>query len=112
MATSSPLHSAGLSLTTTTAAGRRSAAKRPTGRRAGGDDRDRAERGAHRCGSLIAAGALVTENADIPPGSPVAGVPGEVRGSLNDDKLTHVLSNAATYVEPARRHGAAPTEQR
>jgi carbonic anhydrase/acetyltransferase-like protein (isoleucine patch superfamily) len=30
-------------------------------------------------GSLVAAGAPITERADIPPGSLVAGVPGEVR---------------------------------
>ena len=63
-------------------------------------------------GSLIAAGALVTENADVPAGSLVAGVPGKVRRSLTDEELTHVRSNAATYVELARRHGAALTEQR
>ena len=63
-------------------------------------------------GSLIAAGALVTENADVPAGSLVAGVPGKARRSLTDEEVTHVRSNAATYLELARRHRAALTEQR
>ena len=58
-------------------------------------------------GSLIAAGALVTENADIPPGSLVAGVPGKVRRELTDDELTHVRTNAQSYVELSRRHAKA-----
>ena len=45
-------------------------------------------------GSLVAAGALVTENADIPPGSLVAGVPGKVRRELTGDELAHVRANA------------------
>ena len=63
-------------------------------------------------GSLIAAGALVTGNADIPAGSLVAGVPGKVRRSPTDEELAHVRSNAATCLELARRHGAARAEQR
>ena len=54
----------------------------------------------------------MTENADIPPGSLVAGVPGKVRRSLTDGELASVRSNAAAYLELARRHAAAPAEQR
>jgi len=58
-------------------------------------------------GSLIAAGALVPENADIPPGSLVAGVPGKVRRQLTDEEIEHIRTNAATYLDLARRHAGA-----
>lgn len=58
-------------------------------------------------GSLIAAGAVVPVDAEIPPGSLVAGVPGKVRRELAPKELEHVRSNAVNYLDLARRHAMA-----
>lgn len=57
-------------------------------------------------GSLIAAGTVVLEDAVIPPGSLVAGVPGRVRRSLTPAESERLHHNAATYVELAAKHAA------
>src|SRR5690606_39421658 len=63
-------------------------------------------------GSLIAAGALVPENADISPGSLVAGVPGKVRRELREEEVEHIRANGRMYLDLARRHSAARSEER
>ena len=55
-------------------------------------------------GSLVAAGTVVLEGTVIPPGSLVAGVPGKVRRSLNDEELQRVVQNALTYVALTAKH--------
>ena len=58
-------------------------------------------------GTLIAAGAVVLEGAEIPPGSLVAGLPGKVRRDLTDEERDAILRNAHTYCRLARTHAAA-----
>ena len=48
-------------------------------------------------GSLVAAGAVVPQGAVIPPRSLVAGVPGKVRRTLNDDEVAGNRFNAEAY---------------
>lgn len=62
-------------------------------------------------GSLIAAGAVVREGAEIPPGSLVAGVPGQVRRPLTEDEAVRVRDNARTYLELLALHtGGQPAD--
>jgi carbonic anhydrase/acetyltransferase-like protein (isoleucine patch superfamily) len=56
-----------------------------------------------RC-SLIAAGALVKERADIPEGVLVAGVPGRIVRKLKPEERASVKETAAHYVEYARSY--------
>ena len=51
--------------------------------------------------SLIAAGAVVLENAKIPPGSLVLGVPGKVVRQLTQAEAEHHVAQAKRYVEYA-----------
>jgi carbonic anhydrase/acetyltransferase-like protein (isoleucine patch superfamily) len=53
-------------------------------------------------GSIIAAGALVTEHTVIPPRSLVTGVPGKIRRSLDDRDRDLILRYAANYVDYTR----------
>lgn len=53
---------------------------------------------------IIAAGALVTEEAEIPPRSVVMGVPGTVVRDVTDEEIEHIRWNAATYVEKKDRY--------
>jgi len=63
-------------------------------------------------GSLIAAGTVVLEGAQIPPRSLVAGVPGKVRRSISDDEYERVVQNARTYLELSAKHrGLAEASQ-
>ena len=56
--------------------------------------------GAHiGSGSIIAAGAVVTQGKQIPPGSVVAGVPAKVVRQATDDDLLHIRGNAAGYTD-------------
>ena len=55
-------------------------------------------------GSLVAAGALVTEGTKIPPRSLVVGAPAKVRREVSDDELEMVRYNATHYVALARTH--------
>jgi len=48
--------------------------------------------------SIVAAGTLVPEGTDIPPGSLVMGSPGKVRRVLTDDERSDIVHYAENYV--------------
>jgi gamma-carbonic anhydrase len=48
--------------------------------------------------SIVAAGTLVVEDAEIPPRSLVMGSPGKVRRPLTDDEVASILDYAKRYV--------------
>jgi carbonic anhydrase/acetyltransferase-like protein (isoleucine patch superfamily) len=50
-------------------------------------------------GSIIAAGAVITEQTVIPPNSLVAGVPGKVRRTLGDADRELILKYAQNYLD-------------
>jgi len=54
--------------------------------------------------SLIGAGAVVPENARIPEGSLVLGVPGKPVRPLRSEEIDRIHSNARSYVELARAY--------
>lgn len=54
--------------------------------------------------SLIAAGAVVLEDAVIPPRSLVAGVPGRVRREMQETDIERVLRNADSYTAITALH--------
>jgi carbonic anhydrase/acetyltransferase-like protein (isoleucine patch superfamily) len=49
-------------------------------------------------GSIIGAGAVITERVIIPPGSLVVGVPGKVLRPTSPEQLEQIRLNAAHYV--------------
>jgi carbonic anhydrase/acetyltransferase-like protein (isoleucine patch superfamily) len=56
--------------------------------------------GAHiGSGSIVAAGAVVTQGKEFPPGSVIAGVPARVVREATDDDLLHIRGNAASYTD-------------
>jgi carbonic anhydrase/acetyltransferase-like protein (isoleucine patch superfamily) len=55
-------------------------------------------------GALIAAGAVVRENAHIPEGVLVAGVPGVVKGMLDDEMKARLLQGAEHYERASANH--------
>ena len=55
-------------------------------------------------GSIIGAGAVCTEGMQVPPGSLVLGIPGKVVRTLDDAQQTHIVANAARYVQLAKSH--------
>jgi carbonic anhydrase/acetyltransferase-like protein (isoleucine patch superfamily) len=55
-------------------------------------------------GSLVAAGAVVLERTEIPPGSLVAGVPARVRKQLDGSAAEWVAKGSGYYVALARRY--------
>jgi carbonic anhydrase/acetyltransferase-like protein (isoleucine patch superfamily) len=56
--------------------------------------------GAHiGAGSIVAAGAVIPERTVIPPRSLVAGVPGKVRRSINDNDFEMIRGYARNYLE-------------
>lgn len=55
-------------------------------------------------GSIIAAGALVSEHKVIPPGSLVVGVPGRVLHPVTPQQAQGILENAQEYLRLARIH--------
>jgi len=55
-------------------------------------------------GSIIAAGAIVTEGTQVPPGSLVVGVPGKVVRQLSAEQQAGTLDNAARYVALKEMH--------
>ena len=57
--------------------------------------------------SLVAAGALITQDMVIPPRSLVAGVPAKVRRELTDDEVEGIRRNAAGYLEKTAEHRQA-----
>jgi carbonic anhydrase/acetyltransferase-like protein (isoleucine patch superfamily) len=54
--------------------------------------------------SIVGANALVTENARIPVGSLVIGVPGKVARPLRPDEIDGIRASAAHYIERARAY--------
>lgn len=55
-------------------------------------------------GSVVGAGALITENKVIPPRSLVVGVPGRVIRQLSDEDLAAIRASADHYVACATRY--------
>ncbi|MFN3484674.1 MAG: gamma carbonic anhydrase family protein [Planctomycetota bacterium] len=55
-------------------------------------------------GSIIAAGALVREEQEIPPRSIVVGVPGKIIGQVTDEQVREAEARARRYHALARRH--------
>jgi carbonic anhydrase/acetyltransferase-like protein (isoleucine patch superfamily) len=53
-------------------------------------------------GALVAAGAVVREGFEVPPGTIVAGVPGKVRGEVDDVLRERALKGVGLYVLSAR----------
>jgi phenylacetic acid degradation protein len=49
--------------------------------------------------SIVAAGTLVTERFEVPPGSLVMGSPGRVRRSLTDEERAFIRESAGNYVQ-------------
>ena len=63
-------------------------------------------------GSIIAAGAVVTEGTQVPPGSLVVGVPGKVVRQLSAAQQAGTLDNAARYVALKELHRRGFPERR
>lgn len=57
--------------------------------------------------SLVAAGAVVTQETVIPPGSLVAGVPATVRRPLTEEEVRGIRENAAAYIVKVAEHRQA-----
>lgn len=55
-------------------------------------------------GSIIAANVLIPQGADIPAGSLVAGVPGEVRRSVTADELADIRATGTSYEQLREQH--------
>ena len=55
-------------------------------------------------GSVIAAGALVPEGMEVPPGSVVMGVPGRIVRKVDGELSRRIEETWQHYVEHARRH--------
>jgi carbonic anhydrase/acetyltransferase-like protein (isoleucine patch superfamily) len=58
---------------------------------------------------MIAAGALITENMDVPPRTLVAGVPGKVRRELTEAEIENLHRNARIYEEHRDLHRGGQT---
>jgi gamma-carbonic anhydrase len=56
--------------------------------------------------SLIAAGALVREHFEVPPGTLVAGVPGKVVRDLTDEERERLRTSARNYLHYVRQYRA------
>ena len=54
-----------------------------------------------------AAGAVVLEGTEVPPGSLVAGVPGKVVRQLGEEALAAIRANAVSYTDRLDQHRAA-----
>lgn len=55
-------------------------------------------------GSIIGAGAVLTEDTVVPPSSLVLGVPGKVVKTLDPSARARIVENAARYVALSVRH--------
>jgi carbonic anhydrase/acetyltransferase-like protein (isoleucine patch superfamily) len=55
-------------------------------------------------GSIIGAGAVITEGKNIPPDSVVVGVPGKIVKQTDFVQQQHIVNNAVSYVELAREY--------
>ncbi|MCL4542881.1 MAG: gamma carbonic anhydrase family protein [Deltaproteobacteria bacterium] len=53
---------------------------------------------------IIAAGAVVRENAVIPDGSLVAGIPGIVKKSLNENEIDSIKESANNYIKYVKNY--------
>lgn len=62
--------------------------------------------------SLIAAGALVRENSEIPPRSLIAGVPGKVVREVSDEECEMIDRIARSYYEKSGKHREALRDAR
>ncbi len=65
--------------------------------------------------SLIASGAVLRENAKVPPHTFMVGVPAEIKGVVSEEQMARFKLNAEHYVELARQYKAeevlnSPTE--
>ncbi|MFM7362938.1 MAG: gamma carbonic anhydrase family protein [Cuspidothrix sp.] len=56
-------------------------------------------------GSIIGAGAVVTKN--VPPGSLVMGLPGQVVRQLSDTEITELITHAEKYYQLALVHAGS-----
>jgi len=63
-------------------------------------------------GSIIAAGALVREDQEIPPRSVVVGVPGKIIGQVTDEQFREAEARARRYHALARRHAEGKADPR
>lgn len=63
-------------------------------------------------GSVIAAGAVVTEGMKIPPGSLVMGVPAKIRGPVSAELRSRIQSTVDHYVALSARHRAGEWARR
>lgn len=63
-------------------------------------------------GSLIAAGTVIPEGAIVPAGSLIAGVPGKIKRTLDQEAIDANGVNAHHYVDLAREHRAAIEKHR
>ena len=52
---------------------------------------------------IIGAGALVTQNVEIPDNSLVVGNPGKVKRAVTEEEISWNLENARIYVEEAQK---------
>ncbi|QGU03470.1 gamma carbonic anhydrase family protein [Corynebacterium comes] len=58
-------------------------------------------------GALIAAGAVVLEDMEIPDRALAAGVPAKIRRELSEEQSAGFIPHAGRYVELSKRHNAA-----
>lgn len=61
-------------------------------------------------GSLVAAGALVTENMQVPPGSVVMGVPAKVRGPITEELRERIVRGADHYQQAGLQYASKMKE--
>jgi carbonic anhydrase/acetyltransferase-like protein (isoleucine patch superfamily) len=57
-------------------------------------------------GSVVAAGAVIPEGMEVPPGSLVIGVPGRIVRKVDEALRSRIESTWRHYVEQARLHRA------
>ena len=62
-------------------------------------------------GSIVAAGTVVRQGEQLPPGSLVAGSPAVVKRAVSDGERELIAHSWRHYVELARTHAAALSEQ-
>lgn len=60
-------------------------------------------------GSIVAAGALVTENTEIPPNSLAVGVPARVLRQTNEENRTYIAHLVEQYAKLSKVHKEAQT---
>ena len=60
---------------------------------------------------IIGAGALVTQNVEIPDNSLVVGNPGKVKRAVTEEEIRWNLENARIYVEEAQKELSASYRQ-